>query len=165
LKAIAVLACSIALPAAALNHEDVVQPIAAGPFTVACSNIEMDLGRLAALGGSASDYWEGNPYPDGSERYITDILVHPDAAFHFARQPPNKFSLYPTTFFRTLPFVALICHPTPASNPDADYVLPDAGGTVPHMQPAYAPPKLLSNAEYLQTLGISTSPAPPPGPW
>ena len=154
----------MALPAAALNHEDVVQPIASGPYTVACSNMEMDLDRLAALGGTASDYWEGNPYPDGSERYVTDILKNPAAAFHFAKQPPNKFSLYPTTFFRTLPFVAMICHPTPRANSDPDYVLPDGGGTVPHMQPAFAPPKLLSVAEYLDTNGISASPPPPPGP-
>ena len=52
LKALAALACLVALPAAALNHEDVVAPIAPGKFTVACSNVEIDTQRLAQLGAT-----------------------------------------------------------------------------------------------------------------
>jgi dienelactone hydrolase len=161
LKAVAALACCLALPAAALNHEDAVAPIAPGPFAVACSNMAMDTDRLAQLGGDASDYWEGNPYPDGRERYVTDILAYPDAVVRFDTQPPFKPGMYPTTFFRRLEFVVMVCHPTSRSNTDPDYILPGGGGRVPHMQAPYAVPKLLSAAEHAQTLGLQVDPLPP----
>jgi dienelactone hydrolase len=158
LKAVAALACALALPAAALNHEDTVAPLAPGPFTVACSYIEMDTRRLAQLGGTAADFWEGNPYPDGRERYVTDILANPDAVFRFQALPPNKPGMYPTTFFRLLDYVVLVCHPTSRWNTDLDYFLPDGGGRVPHMQRPYAAPQLLSAAEHAQTLGLPVDP-------
>jgi hypothetical protein len=153
LKAIAALACFAALPAAALNHEDVVAPIALGRFAVACSNVEHDTNRLAQLGGSASDYWEGNTV-NGEPRYITDILAHPDSAFLFDVDVPLKPWLYPTLWFRRLEFAAIVCHPTSRSNTDPDYVLPDNGGRVPHMQPAGAAPNLISASEYAQATGL-----------
>jgi dienelactone hydrolase len=154
LKGIAALACCLALPAAALNHEDVVAQIAPGRFAVACSNVEHDTNRIAQLGGTASDYWEGNTV-NGEARYITDILAHPDSAFTFDVFVPIKPWLYPTLWFQRPEFAAIICYPTSSANADADYVLPDSGGVVPHMQPAGMLPKLIPAAEYAQTLGIA----------
>jgi hypothetical protein len=96
LKAIALLACLAILPARAVNHEEVVPPGALGRFAVACSNVEVDTGKLAALGGNATDYWEGNPAADGRPRYITDILAHPETAFTFEERVPFKPAIYPT---------------------------------------------------------------------
>jgi dienelactone hydrolase len=164
LRALAALcALGAAVPAFALNHEIVVNPLARGPFAVACSNVEHDMARLAALGGTAVDYWEGNEVR-GENRYITDILAHRDTAFVYDVRVPFKPSLYPTLALRQPEFAAIVCHPTPRTNPDPSYTLPDNGGVVPHMQPAGAAPKLISATEYAQTLGIQVSPIPPPGP-
>src|SRR6185503_5490009 len=126
LKAVAVLACWLALPAAALNHEDLVPPLAPGKFEVACSNVEHDTGRLAQLGGTAVDYWEGNEVR-GRHVYLTDILAHPQSAFIFDLFVPFEPWLYPTLWLQPLQFAAIVCYPTPASNGDADYVLPGNG--------------------------------------
>ena len=158
LKAIALLACWLALPAAALNHEDVVTPIAPGRFAVACSNVEIDTRRLAQLGGTAADYYEGHTV-NGSVRYITDILAQPDTAFRFQERIPFKPWLYPTLALQRPEFVALICHPTSRTNDDPNYDLPDNGGRVPHMQRPHALPKLISAAEYAQTAGLPVDPA------
>ena len=164
LKALVALACWIALPAAALNHEDVVAPIAPGKFTVACSNIEIDAARLAQLGGNPSDYYEGHPDAAGNQRYITDILAHRDTAFVFSQRVPLQPWLYPTALFQRPVFAVLICHPTPRTNSDADYVMPGDAGTVPHMQPPGQAPKLLSAGEYAETAGIQVDPLPPNAP-
>jgi dienelactone hydrolase len=155
LKALAALACWCALPAAALNHEEVVAPIGPGRFEVACSNVEINLRQLAQLGGTAADYYEGHTV-NGQVRYVTDILAQPDTAFRFEERIPFKPWLYPTLWLQRPEFVALICHPTPRTNTDPDYNLPDNGGLVPHMQRPHAAPKLISAAEYAQTSGLPT---------
>jgi dienelactone hydrolase len=157
-RALAALFALAAANALAINHENVVNPLPRGRFAVACSNVEHDLPRMASLGGTAVDYWEGNTV-NGSTRYITDILAHPESAFVFDVSVPNKPSLYPTLWFRNPTFAAIVCHPTSRSNADPDYALPSDGGVVPHMQPAGAAPKLVSAAEYAQTLGVSLDPA------
>jgi fermentation-respiration switch protein FrsA (DUF1100 family) len=159
LRALAALCALAAAPAFAINHENVVSPIAKGPFAVACSNVEHDMARIAALGGTAADYWEGNAV-NGTTRYITDILAHPESAFVFDVRVPFKPMLYPTLWFQRPEFAAIVCHPTPRSNRDPDYTLPDNGGVVPHMQPAGAAPKLITTGEYMQTLGLPGDLAP-----
>ena len=120
LKAAALLACLAALPAAALNHEDTVAPLSPGKFAVACSNIEQDAGRIAQMGGTAADYWEGNAIgTTGSHRYITDVLSHPGSAFTFDVRVPAEPNLYPTLWLQSIPFAAIVCYPTTASNSDA----------------------------------------------
>ena len=161
LKALAALACWAALPAAALNHEDVVPPIAPGKFAVACSNVEIDTARLAQLGGNPADYYEGHPDAAGNSRYITDILAHRDTAFVYSERIPLKPWLYPTAMFTRPEFAVLICHPTPRTNTDPNYQLPEGGGTVPHMQRAGQAPKLISTGEYYETLGTFLDPPPP----
>lgn len=154
LKALAFLACLAVLPARALNHEDTVAPLGPGRFAVACSNVEHDTGRMAQLGGRAVDYWEGNQV-NGRTAYLTDILAHPGTAFTYDLRVPLEPWLYPTRWFQRMEFAAVVCHPTPRSNADPNYVLPENGGTVPHMQRPGADPKLISVREYYETLGIS----------
>ena len=161
LKALAALACLVALPAAALNHEDVVSPLAPGKFTVACSNIEIDTNRLAQLGGLPADYYEGHTV-NGETRYVTDILKNPGTTFTFQERIPAEPWLYPTLWLQRPDFVVLICHPTSQANSDPDYQLPANGGRVPHMQRPGAAPRLISNAEHAQTLGIPVDPSAPP---
>ena len=157
-KALAALLLAASLPAAALNHEDVVDPIAPGRFEVACSNIEQDASRVVQLGGIPSDYWEGN-YVDGRERYVTELLVHPASAVTFDAQVPDVRRLYPRFAGEPFPFVAVVCHPTSRSNTDPHYRLPETGDIVPHMQLPGTAPKLISAAEFAATLGQAPDPA------
>ena len=143
------------LPAAAINHDLVVPTTAAGPFAVACSNVEHDLAKLAAIGGVASDFWEGNDV-NGSARYITEILAHPESAVLFTATAPLKPFMYPKLFGQRVSFAAIACYPTSKSNGDANYALPSEGGTVPHMAPAGQAPKIISAGEYAQTLGLAS---------
>ena len=161
LKALALLAALAALPARALNHEDVVAPITAPRFAVACSNVEHDLDRLASLGGRPVDYWEGNTV-DGSTRYVTQILRHPGTAVTFDPRVPARPQLYPTRWFQPIEFAAIVCYPTPRANTDANYALPDNGGTVPRMQRPGEAPKIISANEYAEGFGTFYSP-PIPG--
>ncbi len=154
--ATALAALLVAWPAAAVNHDTTVNPIAPGRFAVACSNIEQDV-SLIAPGLSATDYWEGR------DHYIEEILAHPETAVRFPSVMPNDRTHYPGTAGAAVPYVAIICHPTPASNGDPGYVLPSTGDAIPHMQPAGAAPKLISAYEYAFTLGTALSP-PPLGP-
>ena len=153
LKAVAALLGLAALPAMALNHEDVVNPLPPGRFAVACSNVEIDTARLAQLGGTAADYYEGHTV-NGETRYVTDILAHPESAFRFQERIPLQPQLYPTLFGQRPDFVVLVCHPTSRTNTDPDYKLPDDGGVVPHMQPAGQPAKIIPASEYAQTAGL-----------
>ena len=52
-------AITVARPAAAQNHELVVQPLRAGPFAVACTNVAQDEAAIAASGAMPADFWEG----------------------------------------------------------------------------------------------------------
>jgi hypothetical protein len=148
-----VAACAI-LPAFGYNHNLVVSPIAPGPFHVACSNIAQDATRIAP-GASASDYWEGR------DHYISELLTQPQTAFTFNAAVPNDRNLYPQNAGSAVNYVAIVCYPTPASNTDADYVLPGTGDVIPHMQPAGAAPQLVSAFEYWNTL-THTHVDPPP---
>jgi hypothetical protein len=162
LKALAFLACLALLPAHALNHEEVVAPIALAKFPVACSNVEHDMERLAQLGGRPVDYWEGNTV-DGTTRYLTQILRNPGTAVTFDPRVPVS-SLYPTRFGRPLELAAIVCYPTSPTNTDPNYDLPDNGGTVPKMQRPGEAPKIISAAEYAQIQGVTPDPATPAGP-
>ena len=153
----------IGAPAIAANHEAVVPPIAAGPFKVACSNIAQDEALIAALGSAPAEIWEGRPH-DGELRYISQILSAPDTALQFNAPVPDDRSSYPRLAGQNVPYVAIVCHPTPASNADADYVLPGSGDIVPRMQLPGAAPRLISGAEYAATLGMVVNPVAPGAP-
>ena len=55
---------------------------------------------------------------------------------------PDDRGLYPKTAATGVPFVALVCHPTTATNADPHYLLPGSTEVVPRMQPAGEMPKL-----------------------
>ncbi|MEO7744586.1 MAG: hypothetical protein ABIR98_16750 [Usitatibacter sp.] len=139
-----------------MNHELVVPPLAAGPFKVACSNIQQDPARIAASGAPAQDSWDGK-----GGHYITDILPQPSSALRIDALVPDIRTLYPGNAGDRVPFVVLVCHPTPASNSDPDYVLPQTGDVVPRMLPQAAAPRLLSIGEWGDIVGIQFSPTPP----
>jgi predicted dienelactone hydrolase len=151
----------LATPAAAVtfNHELVVGPLSPGRFEVACSNLEQDATRIAEYGLPPADFWDGT-----GGRYITEILAQPSSALRIDAVSPDQWTLYPGTFGRSVEYVAIVCHPTSRSNTDPDYALPGTGDVVPHMLPPGAEPRLISTAEYLATLGIEASAAPPAGP-
>lgn len=150
---------AVALPL--LNHDTVVGPLPAGRFPVACSNIEQDTSRVAP-GASPSDYWEGRPV-NGVDHYITDILVHPETAIVFDTAVPDASRLYADHAGQSVTFAALVCYPTSKSNSDPDYVLPETGDIIPHMQPAGTAPKIVSLAEALAITGTGCQLCPPPG--
>ena len=143
---VATAAMAAALPAFAYNHVNTVSPISPGPFNVACSNIAQDSSRIAT-GASASDYWEGR------DHYITDILAQPQAAFTFNAAVPDNRSVYPANAGGSVPYVAIVCYPTPAGNNDPNYILPGTGDVIPHMQQPGAAPKLITLAEFNTTIG------------
>jgi len=150
-RAVALLALGACLGARAYNHTNTVQPIAPGKLAVACTNIEQDA-SLIAPGASASDYWEGR-----NGHYITDILRNPQAAVHFDAQVPDQRDMYVGHAGGTIPYVVIVCYPTPRSNTDPDYVLPGTGDVIPHMQRPGALPQIISAGEYLSTLKPGTT--------
>src|SRR3954470_9642136 len=149
--ACAFLTLAAALPSRAANHDTAMPPVPPSPFAVACSNVELDMARLNAIGGQPSDYWEGAEVA-GAHRYITDVLAHPDAALIYRAQVPLKLGMYPTLFGRSVEFAAIVCYPTPRNNPDPDYAIPVQGGVVPHMQRPGVAPRLISKSEFAQTV-------------
>jgi len=146
-------ATALALPAAAYNHVNSVAPTVQGPFNVACSNVQQDASRIAP-GLDATDYWEGRNH------YITELLVDQGSAIVYDVRVPFDPFVYPGNFGQRVQFAAIVCYPTPSSNNDPDYALPTTGETVPHMQRIGAAPKLISQAEYLTTLGLPAPASP-----
>src|SRR5258706_8454897 len=137
-----VLTAFLAAPAFAYQHVATVSPIIQGPFDDVCSNVAQDASRIAP-GASASDYWEGR---DG--HYITDLLTNPNDAITFRVHPPFDPIVYPTTWFRNIDFVAIVCYPTPRDNSDPNYTLPGTSDFVPHMEAPGSTPKLITSQEF-----------------
>lgn len=151
------------VPAWAANHASVSPPLGPGPFAVACSNVEQDTALITALGSTPAEIWEGRPR-DGQARYISQVLLWPDTALRFDAPVPDIRDSYPRFAGGSVPHAAIICHPTPKSNPDPGYALPGSDDVVPHMQPPGRSPRLIDVAEHAATLGIPADPALPPGP-
>lgn len=112
---------------AAANHSIEMDPILPGPYSVACSNLAHDSGKLKQLGGTLDDYWSGN-----KGHYMSDILLEPGATLQINPSIPDE-GLYPGRRNTSVGFVIIVCYPTDAVNPRPDYVLPD-GQLVPKMQ-------------------------------
>lgn len=113
-----------------------IAPIAPGRYPVGCSNVEEDFSRA---GGDTIAYWEGRG--GGGTGYVTDLLVDPAHAFVTNVTLPDDRDLYGNFRSRTLAFASLVCYPTTAGNPYADYALPN-GRVVPRMQRGAQPPIL-----------------------
>src|SRR3954462_8630529 len=84
-----------------------VAPSGLGPYTVACSNVSQDFTRVAS-GGTAADYWNGNPGPGGA-RYVTDVLSAPSETFSISVPIPGDADLYGRFAGSSLSVVSLIC--------------------------------------------------------
>ena len=128
-----VAAIALCATAHAQSYKDAlstVPPIGPRPYPVGCSNVQQDFSRVAP-GSDATAYWEGRGR--GGSGYVTDLLVDPVHAFVFNVTLPDDADLYGDFRNRTLTFAALVCYPTTAGNPRADYPLPN-GQIVPHMQ-------------------------------
>jgi predicted dienelactone hydrolase len=117
-----------------------------GPYTVACSNVAQDFGRVANS-EEAEAYWEGSPSPAGAPQYITDLLADPSNTLSVTVTAPNDPTLYGSFAGRQVAFVLLACYPTAANNPRADYPLP-TGRVVPHMQTGSDAPLFAAGARY-----------------
>jgi len=136
-RSLAVVALAACLAfAGAPAHADsrvVVSPLTLpGPYSVACSNISQDFGRVAS-DESAEDYWDGRPRANGTSRYVTDLLSDPANTLTFSVNAPADGDLYASFAGRTVAYVVLACYPTTADNARLDYALP-TGELVPHMQ-------------------------------
>jgi predicted dienelactone hydrolase len=111
----------------------VVQPLPLpGPYAVACSNVSQDFSRVPP-GEEAKGYWEGSPSGSGAPRYVTDLLADPSSTLSATVTAPNDANLYGSSAGKAVVFVFLVCYPTVADNPRADYPLP-TGQVVMHMQ-------------------------------
>ena len=139
---VAALAATAALCAGAANHVLTVAPLPPGPLPVACTDVEQDPALIAQYGGTPpQDFWEGKP-ANGQLRYLSQILRFPGTALRYDVAVPDDSRLYPQFAGQRVDHVAIVCHPTPATNFDPGYVLPQTASIVPHMQPAGMPPKL-----------------------
>jgi predicted dienelactone hydrolase len=155
-------ALALAPFAQAANHDTSMPSGGAGKLPVACSNVAQDEAAIAAAGGNPSDFWEGVPL-NGQLRYLSQILTEPSVAIRYDAPVPDDTGLYPQYGGVTVPYVAIVCHPTSRSNTDADYLLPGGSGiVVPKMQRAGTAPKLISEAELFIILNGGTNFVQPP---
>src|SRR5438105_2564749 len=102
-----------------------------GPYAVACSDVAQDFARVGPS-EDASTYWEGSASLQGG-RYITDLLAEPANTIAVSVTAPQDTSLFGSFAARAVPYVVIVCYPTPSGNPRPDYALP-TGKNVPHMQ-------------------------------
>ena len=121
-------------------------PSVNGKYPVGCSNVEQDFTRMAA-GAAPSDYWEGNPLADGSH-YVTELLVSSANALTYPVAVPNasEIDVFEKQGGKQLPYAAIACYPTIATNTRADYALPD-GIKVPKMQRGAEAPLIATNPD------------------
>jgi predicted dienelactone hydrolase len=103
-----------------------------GPYPIACSNVAQDFARVADA-EQAQAHWEGRPAPDGTPRYVVDLLTQPADALSVTVHTPDDRGLFGSFAGAPVGFVVLACYPTTADNPRPDLALP-TGQRVPHMQ-------------------------------
>ena len=103
-----------------------------GPYPVACTNLSQDFNRVPQ-GETARDLWEGYPRSNGSDRYLTELLIEPAYVLTARVEVPDNRLLFGPWRDQTLTFPTLVCYPTSVANLRADLALP-GGGVIPHMQ-------------------------------
>ncbi|TMH35841.1 MAG: hypothetical protein E6H66_06740 [Betaproteobacteria bacterium] len=108
-----------------------VDPLPPGAYAVGCSNVEQDFSRVGP-GETAKNYWEGFA-DNGRDRYVTQLLIDPADALLFNVAVPNDRELFTNRATQQVAYALIVCYPTDARNPRADYPLP-TGFSVPHMQ-------------------------------
>jgi hypothetical protein len=128
LRSIAFVLCALPLVSAFAQS---VPPLGLSSQPVACTDVEMNPVRLPA-GVDPQDAWRG----DGSS-YISQALLRPTSAeagpLSFPARIPNNPSIFKRVNNSFVSTVAIVCYPTTATNPRADYTLPN-GEIVPKMQ-------------------------------
>ena len=131
-----------------------------GPYPVACSDIAQDFTRVQP-GETAQDYWDGTPHDDGSGRYVTELLADPGSTLQVTLAVPSNGNVYGSFAGEKVPYVVIVCYPTTADNPRADYPLPN-GVVVPHMQLGTDAPLLADPTAHFPVLlfshGLAGSP-------
>lgn len=129
---VAVFIC-VTLLAGAQGASLELAPVQPGPFPVATTNLEV---RPQADAKAMFNFMNGTATSDGL-RYLTDILVHPDAVPTVQLDVPADAKLYGKLAGTRLPLVLLIVYPTSRDNARADYAFPytETGDrTFSHMQ-------------------------------
>ncbi len=137
-----------------------VNPRAPGPFAVQCSNVAQDASRIPQLGGgNIAEFWEGRPTGNGTPRYITQLLTQSSAAILLNPKIPDDSELYTQTRDKNVEFASVACWPTPRSNANEDYALPEGNSVVPKMLLPGQKPQFISASDYAQgVFGISINP-------
>jgi predicted dienelactone hydrolase len=110
-----------------------------GPYPIACSNVAQDFSGAAQSTEQAQAYWEGRQAPDGTSRYMTDLLTDPGDTLSVTVNAPNDAALFGSFAGKPTQFVVLACYPTTADNSRPDFALP-TGKVVPRMQTGAQPP-------------------------
>lgn len=108
-------------------------PFEPGPFPVATTNLEV---RPQADAKAMFEYMNG-AQSSGAAKYLTDILVHPDAVPTVNLEVPADAKVFGPLAGQRLPLVLLVVYPTTRNNPRPDYVFPytETGDrTFSHMQ-------------------------------
>ena len=116
-RIVAILSCLIVglqLPGAEL------EPVQPGPYAVATTNLEVPPSDDSK---AMFDYLNGKAVA-GVTKYLTDILVHPDAVPTVQISVPNDAKVFGRQAGTRLPLVLLIVYPTTADNPRPSYVYP-----------------------------------------
>ena len=139
---LASIAASVGLLSTTVARADslaTLPPLGPGAYPVGCTSVEQDFSRVPS-GQSAEAWWEGLDAPDGSTRYLTDLLS--TAATPVLSVPvPDDAELYGPMSGTTQAIALIVCYPTDAANPYADYPLP-TGYSVPRMQRSGDAPRI-----------------------
>lgn len=110
-----------------------IPAFAPGPFAVATTNLEV---RPQADAKAMFTFLNGEP-ASGHFRYLTDILVHPEAVPTLQVDVPADAKTYGSYAGQRVPVVLLVVYPTTAANARPDYIFPytETGDrTFSHMQ-------------------------------
>ena len=138
---LAMLALALAAPPSRADSLATIPPLGTGPYAVGCSSVEQDFSRVPQ-GENAEWWWEGVPTEDGTPRYVTALLSS-SATPVLTIPVPDDGELYGPHAGTSVQIALVVCYPTDADNPYADYALP-TGKSVPRMQRGGDPPLLAS---------------------
>ena len=137
-----VVALALSPGAAAFDSLTFLGAIGPAPHAVGCTSVEQDYTRT---GGAAPDgWWEGQPGPGGTTRYVTDLLATAATTVLPVTMTDDTW-VFGTLANAVVPIAVMTCYPTDAGNPNLDYVLP-TGAVVPRMQRGTQAP-LVSSAK------------------
>ncbi|WP_100657343.1 alpha/beta hydrolase family protein [Alteromonas flava] len=101
-----------------------LQPLSAGPHPVASTNLIVSENYQALDSEEMETYLSGKRTWYGSQRYLTDILKHPDAAWTVDVTIPDREDMYATESEDTVPVTAFITYPTVSGLTNNSYQFP-----------------------------------------